>query len=140
MGVPKGTCREIALSDLPQQTQDRVDLMAAHSVATPEQPHNVLKSHTFGASLWGFGSTDAIACRASNLSEDEVYVHAPPSSGIAVGQRYEVRLSDSGQAPKDVACALAGGCFATVVRTDLPKASPQHELGAGLRFDRPLAL
>ncbi len=125
--------------DPPVQAQNQENLTASTNVAVVPQPSSALPTRTFGASLLGFGSAAAIDCQVSKVCQDEVYVHVPLSAGLAVGQRYEVQVPDSAQAP-DIANALAGCCYATVIRTDRLASSAQHELGANLRFDHPLAI
>ncbi len=89
------------------------------------------------ALLLGRGLDDGLMCQTTNISEGGICVQVPESSGLTVGQRYEVLLTEESEAP-DLACFLTGGCYATVVRTARGAAPAPGALGAGLRFDQPL--
>ena len=80
-----------------------------------------------------------LRCSADNISEGGFYVCAPESCGLAVGQRFEVMLSDEARSgePDNMA---GEGCYATVVRTERLAHDPDKMIGAGLRFDQPLLL
>ncbi len=93
----------------------------------------------FTAKLVSLGGTSEVRCPVADVSEGGLYVRAAAGCGLAVGQRYQVILSD------DVSCSesenLAGeGCYATVVRTDRLMDESSEQTGAGLRFDHPLFL
>jgi hypothetical protein len=89
--------------------------------------------------LVGLGCTRAVSCSIQNMAEGGIYVHVPADSGVGVGCRYELILDDE-ETPPMLAGAMVGGCYATVVRTELLLDRPERMLGAGLRFDQPLML
>lgn len=91
------------------------------------------------ARLIGFGQSDAVQCFAKDISEGGLFVHVPMNSGISVGQRYEIELAGGQEAP-DLTASVGEGRYATVVRTERIAQGPEHTVGAGLRFDRPLML
>ena len=91
------------------------------------------------AQLIGLGCTRAVSCAIQNMAEGGVYVLAPAESGLGVGRRYEVVLNDE-TVPAPLAGAMIGGCYATVVRTELLLDAPERLIGAGMRFDQPLML
>ena len=91
------------------------------------------------ARLLSLGCTDAITCATENVSESGMYVRVPTESGLCVGMRYEVMLTN--EAAGAHACNLAGdGCYATVVRTERIAHDAGELVGAALRFDHPLFL
>jgi len=91
------------------------------------------------AQLIGLGCTRAVSCAIQNVAEGGLYVLAPADSGLGVGRRYEVVL-DEETVPPPLAGAMIGGCYATVVRTELLLDAPERLIGAGMRFDQPLML
>lgn len=88
-------------------------------------------------SLVGLHCDKTIECTVCDVSESGLFLHAAASSGIRVGQRFEVSV-DGGAPLVGLASSLRDGCYATVVRTAQGSSVPQHMLGAGLRFDQPL--
>lgn len=94
---------------------------------------------TFAAKLIALGSAVPIECFTDNVSESGFYLRTAADSGLAVGQRFEVALSERGDSSE--AENLAGdGCYATVVRTDQLAGDPTPQIGAAFRFDQPLFL
>jgi hypothetical protein len=91
------------------------------------------------AQLIGLGCTRAVSCAIQNVAEGGLYVLAPAESGLGVGRRYEVVLNEE-TVPAPLAGAMIGGCYATVVRTELLLDAPERLIGAGMRFDQPLML
>ena len=92
--------------------------------AAPRVPKRVT------AKVIGVGAAEAFRCSTDDISENGLYVQLPLSSGLRVGQRCEVVLTD------DAGVAL----YATVVRTEPIAKGPTPLVGAGLRFDQPLFL
>ena len=88
--------------------------------------------------LTGMGLGGILRCTATDIGAGGMYVRAPASSGLAVGQRYEVLLSERGVEASQLAKLMGEGCYATVVRTDRPSSSEGDVMGGGLRFDQPL--
>lgn len=83
---------------------------------------------------------EPIACMIHDIGESGLFLHAPASSGIGVGQRYEVVLDSGEDACLALADAFSCGCYATVVRTTGVEDATEQSIGAGLRFDQPLIL
>lgn len=88
------------------------------------------------ARLLGRGGAEALAT-TSDVSEGGLFAQFPAGSGVTVGQRFEVTLSDESEAP-DLACFLSAGCYATIVRTERRVKNDMELVGAGMRFDQPL--
>jgi len=82
------------------------------------------------AQVIGVGAAGAFRCSTDDISENGLYVQLPLSTGLRVGQRCEVVLTDDARE----------GHFATVVRTEPISKGPTPLVGAGLRFDQPLFL
>ena len=82
------------------------------------------------AQVIGVGASEVFRCMTEDFSENGLYVQAPLSSGLRVGQRCEIVLTD------DANEAL----YATVIRTEPIAKGPTALVGAGLRFDQPLFL
>jgi len=80
------------------------------------------------AKVIGVGAAEVFRCTTEDISENGLYVQVPLASGLRVGQRYEVVLSDDANE----------GHYATVVRTEPIAKGPTPIVGAGLRFDQPL--
>jgi hypothetical protein len=91
------------------------------------------------ASLVALDGSEMIRCTTDNIGAGGMHVTVPVGYGFAVGQRYEVLLSDD--RPADPAESLFGdGQYATVVRTQIATDSPTGQVGVGLRFDTPLII
>ena len=82
------------------------------------------------AQVIGVGASEAFRCSTDDISENGLYVQLPLSSGLRVGQRCEIVLTDD----------TDEGHYATVVRTEPIPQGPTPLVGAGLRFDQPLFL
>ncbi len=93
----------------------------------------------YPARLIGWDNSAAVPCVICDVAEGGVFIHAPKSSALAVGGRYEVVVDPEG-AGSELAGTLSEGCYATVVRTEAVTGEPDETIGAGLRFDRPLIL
>ena len=92
--------------------------------STPRFPRRVT------AKVIGVGAAEVFRCTTEDISENGLYVQVPLASGLRVGQRCEVMLSDDG----------GESHYATVVRTEPIAKAPNPIVGAGLRFDQPLFL
>ena len=84
----------------------------------------------FTAKVIGVGAAEVFRCSTDDISENGLYVQLPLSSGLRVGQRCEVVLTDD----------AGEGHYATVIRTEPIAQGPTPLVGAGLRFDQPLFL
>ncbi len=87
------------------------------------------------------GWQSVVRCKTENVSDAGLYGRSPIGYGLAIGQRYEVRLADvqaAGQVPPDLAPSLG---YATVVRTQLDvDGQNSHGIGFALRYDVPQLL
>ncbi len=87
------------------------------------------------------GWQSVVRCKTANVSDAGLYGRSPIGYGLAIGQRYEVRVADThaaGQIPPDLAPSLG---YATVVRTELDVDSQNaHGIGFALRYDVPQLL
>jgi len=92
-----------------------------------------------GLTLTSIGSAGACDCISKNISEGGLSVHVPPEYGLSVGQRCEVMFASEGKskAPPNLAGEMR---YATVVRTEGLTDAAKPQIGASLRFDRPLFL
>ncbi|HEY3243589.1 MAG TPA: PilZ domain-containing protein [Phycisphaerae bacterium] len=88
--------------------------------------------HRKWASLLALDGSEMISCTTDNIGPGGMHVTVPVGYGFAVGQRYEVLLSDNRQAPLDEA---GESQYATVVRTQIATQAPAGQVGVGLRFD-----
>ena len=93
---------------------------------------------TLPTKLNGFGLVGTLSCTAIDFGAGGMYVRAPASSGLAVGQRYEVVPSKQDAEGGELAKFVGEGCYATVVRTERAVGAEAPQVGAGLRFDQPL--
>jgi hypothetical protein len=91
------------------------------------------------AELRPLGLNQAHRCSIGDISEGGLFVCAPLSYGLNVGQRCEVQFSALGGRDPSL-CPTDGPCYATVVRTEVIAEGSKKLLGAGLRFDQPLFL
>ena len=82
------------------------------------------------AKVIGVGAAEVFRCSTDDISENGLYVQLPLSSGLRVGQRCEVVLTDD----------AGEGLYATVVRTEPIAKGAAPLVGAGLCFDQPLFL
>lgn len=74
-----------------------------------------------------------LRCRADNIGEGGVQVTVPIGYGLAVGQRYEMRIIE--RDARDAAQTFWSGCYGTIIRTRLITDGQRHQLGVTLRFD-----
>ena len=111
-----------------------------------DSPARVVEEHRasprvrkrFTVSLLGMGCNAAVEqCCTDNISEDGMFVQAPPAYGLRVGQRCEVVLTDErGSAASS--CFVGEVRYATVVRTTRVSQTSPPMVGLGMRFDQPL--
>ena len=66
-------------------------------------------------------------------------VSAPIGFGVAVGQRYELLLSDD-ESGGPAADLMGEGHYVTVVRTQVELNGSEDHVGVGLRFDQSIIL
>jgi hypothetical protein len=87
------------------------------------------------------GWRSVVRCKTENVSDAGLCGKSPIGYGLAVGQRYEVRIVDTqaaGQVSPDLAPSLG---YATVVRTQLDvDGQGSHGIGFALRYDVPQLL
>ena len=90
--------------------------------------------------LWmcDVAARSVLRCKTDDVSDAGIHATAPIGFGLAVGQRYEVRIADTGS-------LVAGGNslssplgYGTVIRTEIRLGGerPDH-VGLDMRFDAP---
>lgn len=94
--------------------------------------------------LWliDVGSQSILRCRTDDVSDAGLHASAPVGFGLAVGQRYEIRLSppSSGLRPLSEQWAKSLG-YATVIRTEIRVGDDKPDrVGFAVRFDVPQLL
>lgn len=75
-------------------------------------------------------------CRCTNLSAGGIHAIAPVGYGLAVGQRYELRLSPSEDRNGSLLVGDSLG-YATIIRTRLRANSDKSDVSFAARFDSP---
>ena len=108
------------------------------AVALGERRTSARQPRRAYACLLSLIGCNVVRCCTHNLSETGVYVSAPIGYGLAVGQRYEVLLSEGDSHEPNPRLMSRGRC-ATVVRTRLEVGPDGDSVGVALRFDRPIA-
>ncbi len=86
------------------------------------------------ALLRSLDGEDVLACTMVDLGQGGLHLHAPLDLGLAVGQRYQVVITD---VPDEAAMPDLCGeeHYVTVLRTE-PRTDAR--VGVGMRFDQPL--
>lgn len=77
-----------------------------------------------------------LRCRCKDLSAGGLYAVAPVGFGLAVGQRYELRMSPKPDAAGSMLIGDSLG-YATIIRTQLRKENGEPVVGFAARFDSP---
>ncbi len=95
--------------------------------------------------LWliDVSSQSILRCKTNNVSDAGLHAVAPVGFGLAVGQRYEVRLAPPNTTPRPLSEQWAKSLgYATVVRTEIrvDDEKPDHHVGFAVRFDVPQLL
>jgi len=76
-------------------------------------------------------------CTCRDLSAGGLYATAPVGYGLAIGQRYELRLApELGNSPGSFLLGDSLG-YATIIRTRLDTHSGEEAVGFAARFDSP---
>jgi hypothetical protein len=111
--------------------------IAESPVVTDERRASGRVYARLAAELSAHCESDVLACEAVDIGEGGICVEVPVSSGIMVGQRFEVVVrDDSGLG--GLAQLFVDGIYATVVRTTVQPGADGPGIIAGLRFDQPL--
>lgn len=94
--------------------------------------------------LWliDLSSQSILRCRTNNVSDAGLHAVAPVGFGLAVGQRYEVRLAPPNTTPRPLSEQWAKSLgYATVIRTEIHVADDNSDhVGFAVRFDVPQLL
>lgn len=104
-------------------------------------PDNELRAHhrrPVRQDLWLtdiFGDT-VFRCACTNLSAGGLYGTAPLGYGLAVGQRYELRLAPLNSVPGSLLIGDSLG-YGTIIRTHLRTEGSEPSVSFALRFDTP---
>ena len=118
----------------PQPIEKLLNIEPAMQIPVPQPPGMDERRSTprlrkrLTAKVIGVGAAEVFRCTTEDISENGLYVQVPLASGLRVGQRCEVVLSDDANESH----------YATVVRTEPIAKGPTPVVGAGLRFDQPL--
>ncbi len=113
------------------------------STGPEQQEQRAYTRRDITCDLWliDTGWQSVVRCKTENVSDAGLYGRSPIGYGLAIGQRYEVRVADThaaGQVPPDLAPSLG---YATVVRTQLDVEDQRsHGIGFALRYDVPQLL
>lgn len=91
------------------------------------------------AGLVALDGAEMIRCTTDNIGPGGMHVTVPVGYGFAVGQRYEVLLSDDCEFARD-GDEFDDGHYATVVRTQIATDLPTGKVSVGLRFDTPIII
>jgi hypothetical protein len=94
--------------------------------------------------LWliDLSSQSILRCKTNNVSDAGLHAFAPVGFGLAVGQRYEIRLAPPNSTPRPLSDHWAKSLgYATVIRTEIHVGDekPDH-VGFAVRFDVPQLL
>jgi hypothetical protein len=77
-----------------------------------------------------------VRCQTDDISQGGLHATIPIGYGLAVGQRYELRIRPNGEG-RDAASPGWTACYGTVIRTRLLTDGKKDRLGFALRFDMP---
>jgi len=84
-----------------------------------------------------------LRCKTEDICDAGLHATAPIGFGLAVGQRYEVRMAKTdGETPRGIPGSLGKSLgYATVIRTEMHvEGGRQDRVGFALRFDAPQLL
>lgn len=116
-----------------ESTDSALATMSERVASNDDRRGSARTPRALTASLVAHRDDRSIECVTVDLCEGGMCAYVSPDSGLAVGQRYDVTLTDqSGGHPLFVA-----SCYATVVRTNAQNVSGQPQLSVGFRFDHP---
>lgn len=93
--------------------------------------------------LWliDVGSQTVVRCKTDDVSDAGLHATSPIGYGLAIGQRFEARVANTGmiqQSSPQLAPSLG---YATVVRLEMHAADREpHRVGFAIRFDVPQLL
>ncbi|QDV91258.1 hypothetical protein RAS2_23540 [Phycisphaerae bacterium RAS2] len=84
---------------------------------------------------------NVLRCRVTDISDAGLYASAPIGYGLAIGQRYELRIVVSDRATADSPPMTKSLGYATIIRTEIEATGSQHDrVGFAVRFDVPQLL
>ena len=84
-------------------------------------------------------NTDSVLrCRTDDISDAGLYATAPIGYGLAIGQRYELRIAPNDGARSSSAEMVPSLGFATVTRLEIDvQRGDSHRVGFAMKFDVP---
>jgi len=86
-------------------------------------------------------SQSVLRCKTDDISDAGLCASAPIGFGLAVGQRYEVRISSSSNAPPTSPHVAASLGYGTILRSGIEVLKDrQDRVGFAVRFDVPQLL
>lgn len=78
-----------------------------------------------------------LRCRTNDISDAGLHASAPIGFGLAVGQRYEMRIAN-GEAPRGMSPIVTKSLgYGTVIRTEMHVGGDSDRIGFAIRFDVP---
>jgi len=102
----------------------------------PEQRDHRRREVTHDLWLTDLGGDTILRCKCRNLSAGGLYAVAPVGYGLAVGQRYELRMSPGVTRSASMLLGDTLG-YATVIRTHMNVHTDEDTVGVAMRFDVP---
>lgn len=83
-----------------------------------------------------------LRCKTDNVSDAGIHANAPIGFGLAVGQRYEARITNGIEGTRTAGPQLGKSLgYGTVIRTEMQLHGDRHDrIGFALRFDVPQLL
>ncbi|MCK6457322.1 MAG: PilZ domain-containing protein [Phycisphaerae bacterium] len=78
-----------------------------------------------------------LRCQTDDIGQGGLHATVPIGFGLAVGQRYELRLRSHADGAPTPRGAGWSACYGTIIRTRLLTSGDQHRLGFAMRFDSP---
>ncbi len=90
--------------------------------------------------LLDLAGRSVLRCRTDDVSDAGIHAAAPVGFGLAIGQRYEVRMPGGSPEDGDGLLGISLG-YATVIRTEVEVGDGDSDrIGFALRFDVPQLL
>ncbi|MEK6644567.1 MAG: hypothetical protein AABZ08_11730 [Planctomycetota bacterium] len=82
-------------------------------------------------------TNSVLRCRTNDISDAGLHASAPIGFGLAVGQRYEMRVGND-DAPRGISAVMAKSLgYGTVIRTEMHVGGDLDRIGFAIRFDVP---
>ncbi len=102
--------------------------------------HRVYTRRKLECDIWliDLASETVVRCKTDDICDAGLYATSPVGYGLAIGQRYEVRIAGSTDTCRVTPHMAPSLGYATVVRTQMDvEGGDPHRIGFALRFDIP---